>query len=664
MDYLASTFLFVWLSFFKLKPFFWKVFSLITLYSSAQIFLWGHTRSVLLGMFFGCCLILFFFLTSARVKALRTNYRKFLVTLLPLFLAFLFAVIPLNRVSSALDSTVYRIRDAVSGADKTGSVSGRMYMWGIAWEMFKDKPLLGHGFGSYKLLSTDYGKRIANEEGPFFGFFAKPYEAHNDYLQWLAEFGIVGFGLLLSVIVYIIIWGLKGYRKKTYFEWCSFFGLSIILVHGIFEFPMYMMPSVAMFGFFSTVLTKDAKVLTINPKWRYVFLVILIPILMIQTRLVISNGYYAAALGKEQTNDIVFDALVDLDNSNRVAPANQSEISEKIDAIFSETEAASLTVSISSVRQEYFTRTRIVKLQEYYQGKMDEYFLNYNGFQYNRNDFFLASAVSKNIYQLNLIAPPPLSYQFEIPVFYYNELTKGLRNAPEPYPELPSEVQNLPFFTQERIRNQYKYFAALTWNLNSPMDPYAYFHIANAGRELFDSLERYSLMNQEVREALILWIDYGYKNAHHMKGYDEEYLGFFWNNLPLEWLNWKKSLGILEIEDVEYLIDRKIKLTDNLLEKNPAFPIEWYLFLKEYFNKNNFSENDSIVQKGRDWFVKYLRYYQNNVIKLEEVKKRFENPDISRSLSLYEQEIEWIQSVDYFLRDYPKGFISQIEKEY
>ena len=204
----------------------------------------------------------------------------------------------------------------------------------------------------------------------------------------------------------------------------------------------------------------------------------------------------------------------------------------------------------------------------------------------------------------------------------------------------------------------------MTWNLNSPMDPYAYFHIANAGRELFDSLERYSLMNQEVREALILWIDYGYKNAHHMKGYDEEYLGFFWNNLPLEWLNWKKSLGILEIEDVEYLIDRKIKLTDNLLEKNPAFPIEWYLFLKEYFNKNNFSENDSIVQKGRDWFVKYLRYYQNNVIKLEEVKKRFENPDISRSLSLYEQEIEWIQSVDYFLRDYPKGFISQIEKEY
>lgn len=60
------------------------------------------------------------------------------------------------------------------GGDITSS---RLYLWSVAWKMFINKPFMGHGWGSYLLAMTG---------STFQG-------AHNDYLQYLAETGIVGF---------------------------------------------------------------------------------------------------------------------------------------------------------------------------------------------------------------------------------------------------------------------------------------------------------------------------------------------------------------------------------------------------------------------------------------------------------------------------------------
>ena len=55
--------------------------------------------------------------------------------------------------------------------------SSRFYLWGVAWDMFKARPIIGNGWGSY--LRTMSGTTFQG--------------AHNDYFQFLAEFGLIGF---------------------------------------------------------------------------------------------------------------------------------------------------------------------------------------------------------------------------------------------------------------------------------------------------------------------------------------------------------------------------------------------------------------------------------------------------------------------------------------
>lgn len=76
------------------------------------------------------------------------------------------------------------------------AVGTRLEMWRAAWLLFLRHPLLGIGTGAYQ---PDTRSLItADEIAPFAGDYDHP---HNDYLNALASFGIVGFLLLVTVFV-------------------------------------------------------------------------------------------------------------------------------------------------------------------------------------------------------------------------------------------------------------------------------------------------------------------------------------------------------------------------------------------------------------------------------------------------------------------------------
>ncbi len=85
----------------------------------------------------------------------------------------------------------------ISPNDSGDMSSGRIYLWGIAWNMFKSRPLFGHGWGSYLLAMTGT---------TFQG-------AHNDYLQYLAETGIVGFVFFLIRDIMSLILTFKAFKR-------------------------------------------------------------------------------------------------------------------------------------------------------------------------------------------------------------------------------------------------------------------------------------------------------------------------------------------------------------------------------------------------------------------------------------------------------------------
>ena len=88
----------------------------------------------------------------------------------------------------------------VSAADMAQSASIRPVLAFIAWEMFKDHPVAGVGFGQYKNHDKHYfarGKTDLNLE------IGRPYHQHNVFLTILTETGLIGMNLQILVL---LIW--------------------------------------------------------------------------------------------------------------------------------------------------------------------------------------------------------------------------------------------------------------------------------------------------------------------------------------------------------------------------------------------------------------------------------------------------------------------------
>lgn len=85
---------------------------------------------------------------------------------------------------------------SAEGVDRHSAfLDDRIAFWQIHIDMIKERPWLGHGFD----LNTAYRTPFYVNAG--LGNFAKKYEAHNMYLQVLANGGLIGFALFLGWII-------------------------------------------------------------------------------------------------------------------------------------------------------------------------------------------------------------------------------------------------------------------------------------------------------------------------------------------------------------------------------------------------------------------------------------------------------------------------------
>jgi O-antigen ligase len=76
------------------------------------------------------------------------------------------------------------------------STQQRLDMWGAAWEIFKENPVLGNGFSSYH---SGVQELVKNGSQPqWISSYERP---HNEYLNTLVSSGIIGFIILASIII-------------------------------------------------------------------------------------------------------------------------------------------------------------------------------------------------------------------------------------------------------------------------------------------------------------------------------------------------------------------------------------------------------------------------------------------------------------------------------
>jgi len=179
------------------------------------------------------------------IAPLRKN-RAWLIALL-LALVFTFLVEapsgPLNSVVGlSADSSSWIGRIWSQNAGKT-----RSWDWWVGWEMFKEHPIVGVGLGNYKLNFLPYKAAfLASPQGANYDFYIpRAAQAHNDYVQVVAELGSLGSLALLALLLAIPFSFWIRLRKNTdEFDRFDLLllagGIVVFLVHALVSFPAHL----------------------------------------------------------------------------------------------------------------------------------------------------------------------------------------------------------------------------------------------------------------------------------------------------------------------------------------------------------------------------------------------------------------------------------------
>lgn len=121
---------------------------------------------------------------------------------------------------------------------------GRVDIWRVLIAAWKNQAWVGYGAGTWEILGPHFQIMNNMRDGGLYRFFIF---AHNDWLQLLFEFGILGLAGFLTIYVAAIARSFK--KNFNYFVGLLSFGLFAVL-----WFPLHLFPTIFVFVF----MTKNA----------------------------------------------------------------------------------------------------------------------------------------------------------------------------------------------------------------------------------------------------------------------------------------------------------------------------------------------------------------------------------------------------------------------
>ena len=171
----------------------------------------------------------FFFLnlSTAFIIILIKEYQKFrLVT----FIIAIICILILSLNSSNLNKRMFKGPAEDMGALKSLNepvIFSKVHdsLIRTAYNMFKDKPIFGHGPKMFRVICKD--KKYATGKTPC------SISPHNFYVQLLAETGIIGFLFLFSAIIYVIFTALRQFKSIIFKEKRHLSDYQVCLLAGI-----------------------------------------------------------------------------------------------------------------------------------------------------------------------------------------------------------------------------------------------------------------------------------------------------------------------------------------------------------------------------------------------------------------------------------------------
>lgn len=145
-----------------------------------------------------------------------------------------------------LQTSIDQIRN-VFGSDRVASIESRIQAREATWELFRDDPITGWGAGSFRHAFPLHQQNYPDIYRPF-GSVLFWDHAHNDYVQILAEVGILGVIPLLLTLGWFFRRLLRsGALTQPAFLLITL-GLGLTLAHSWVDFPLSNAAIVTTFG--------------------------------------------------------------------------------------------------------------------------------------------------------------------------------------------------------------------------------------------------------------------------------------------------------------------------------------------------------------------------------------------------------------------------------
>lgn len=159
---------------------------------------------------------------------LKKSALRVLLITVPLFIIFVVYINPFSKRLSELNSFEYSFREI--GTIEENGINQRVWLWKNALKQIKDSPFFGYGLGSQKnnyewVIEKDLLYNSYNEQYTQSAKKLSEYNLHNQYLQYLYEFGLLGL-LLFCYVLFIFgsyLWEKGLFREILIFSiFCIF----------------------------------------------------------------------------------------------------------------------------------------------------------------------------------------------------------------------------------------------------------------------------------------------------------------------------------------------------------------------------------------------------------------------------------------------------------
>jgi O-antigen ligase len=244
------------------------------LYFLSAIVMWlaliiTNSRGGILSMFAQQLFCLLFLSFTVPAAPAESNSRPDFVTQLHrlagkwVFRIALIAIISILSVISIVwvggDTLVDRVEtaqtDLTTRLETGNEKEGRFRIWRATWQLIKERPLAGSGFGAYRIAISRHYEASGD---------TVPHQAHNDYLDLIAAGGVIGVALIGWFFVLWIRKARSGLFAKNHLRRAASFGalagLSAVAVHSALDFGLQFTTNALLFTVLLAIPIMDSNV--------------------------------------------------------------------------------------------------------------------------------------------------------------------------------------------------------------------------------------------------------------------------------------------------------------------------------------------------------------------------------------------------------------------